>query len=241
MGAGLDDGYLALNQSSEPVVVFLDTLHPSQFPRKISYVETVKRRAEELSGLPCIVIHYSQLAKADMQREHIKAILLDANYESIPQFTARLYAFIRQTRIPMIGFCGGCQQICEAYGATTVLMRTLKPGEQDPNPAYFPGYYKEWGFMPITIVKSDPLFAGLPDGFIMQEYHVAEVKQLPPFMEVLASTEECQVQVVKHKDKLHYGTQFHPEDYDVRHEHGRVLLQNFFTLAGATRARASGG
>ena len=65
----------------------------------------------------------------------------------------------------------------------------------------------------------------------MQEFHAFEAKQLPDFFDVLASTDECKVQVIKHKHKLHYGTQFHPEDYDVQHLDGKTLWRNFFKLA----------
>jgi GMP synthase-like glutamine amidotransferase len=232
MGAGLDDGHVKLNQSTEPLVVFLDTIHPNYFPSKLPYVEKVKQRSEELSGLPCLVVHLSQLPKADMRRANIKAIIIDNPVETISaRLTNLLYAFIRETPIPMIGFCGGHSTMYTAYGGVGAYMRPLRPGEIDLSPSYHGGYYKEWAFMPVRIIKQDPLFDGLPDPFIMQEFHAFEAKQLPDFLDVLASTDECRVQVIKHKEKLHYGTQFHPEDYDVQHPDGKTLWRNFFKLA----------
>lgn len=38
--------------------------------------------------------------------------------------------------------------------------------------------------------------------------------------------------MIKHRDRLLYGTQFHPEAYDEAHLDGKKLLQNFFRLAG---------
>lgn len=232
MGAGLDDGHIKLNASTEPVVVFLDTIHPNYFPSKLGYVEKVKLRSEELSGLPCFVVHLSQMSKADLKKRNIKAIIIDNPWQTISvQLNDMLYAFIRETPIPMIGFCGGHSTMYTAYGGVGGYMRQLKPGETDPSPSYHEGYYKEWKFMPVTIIKQDPLFNDLPNPFIVQEFHAFEAKQLPDFFDVLASTDECKVQVIKHKHKLHYGTQFHPEDYDVQHLDGKTLIHNFFKLA----------
>jgi GMP synthase-like glutamine amidotransferase len=232
--SGLDGGHLRLGKTRKPVVVFLDTIHPDKFPGKLPYVQSFKSRIEELSGLPCLALHYTYLDRVDLEKPVVKAIALDANWTPIARYQKLLYAFIRKTTIPMIATCGGHQQMCEAYGGTVDMMRPLRPGEADPNPRYFPGYFKEWAFMPVKIIKNDALFDGLPDPFIVQQYHVAEVKTLPAGFEILASTDECRVQAIRRHEKLHYSTQFHPEDYNAEHLHGRVLLQNFFRLAGAT-------
>ena len=49
---------------------------------------------------------------------------------------------------------------------------------------------------------------------------------------LLASTPECKVQAFKHPQRLVYGTQFHPEVNNDDHPHGRVIIGNFFRLAG---------
>jgi len=49
---------------------------------------------------------------------------------------------------------------------------------------------------------------------------------------VLAANAECPVEAIKHKQRLMYGTQFHPEQYDDQHLDGRIILRNFFKLAG---------
>jgi GMP synthase (glutamine-hydrolysing) len=232
-GEGFDDGYLKLNQTSGPVVCFIDTLIPSLFPKKMPYIRTLTSRAEEITGLPCIVLRYTQLAGADMSNPNIKAILIDASLGEMSQpHGDNLYAFMRETRIPTIGFCGGHHHVYLAYGGKGDVMRLLKPGEADPYTNHYPGYYKEWGFMPVRITKRDPLFAGLPDEIIVNLKHAAHCTQLPPVFDVLATSNECPIQVIKHKDKLLYGTQFHAEMYDDEHLHGRIILQNFFAMAG---------
>jgi len=238
-GEGLDNGYLRLNESTTPVVCFIDTITPSKFPKKLAYVTKLKARAEELTGVPCIVVRYTQLAGANMNNPSIKAILIDASLAAMSQPHAELlYALIRETRIPTIGFCGGHHHIYNAYGGIDTPMRRLREGEPDPNPDYQPGFFKEWGFTPVRILKRDPLFEGLPDVIIVNEMHAWHCTYLPPQFDVLATTDECPVQVIKHKEKILYGTQFHAEEYDDEHPHGRIILQNFFRMAGLSRSES---
>jgi GMP synthase (glutamine-hydrolysing) len=63
----------------------------------------------------------------------------------------------------------------------------------------------------------------------MHAWHIAK---LPPEFDVLAATDECPIQAIKHKTRVLYGTQFHPEQYDDEHTDGKTILRNFFTIAG---------
>lgn len=38
--------------------------------------------------------------------------------------------------------------------------------------------------------------------------------------------------MIAHAERPLFGTQFHPEAYDESHSDGRVLLENFFRIAG---------
>ena len=52
-----------------------------------------------------------------------------------------------------------------------------------------------------------------------------EVAKLPDDFELLASSKDCKVQAMKHKNKPFYGLQFHPE---VEHtEYGEKMFKNF--------------
>ena len=67
---------------------------------------------------------------------------------------------------------------------------------------------------------------------MIQQFHAYEFTSLPKVFEILASSELCRVQAVKHKDKPIYGTQFHPEHFNPEHPGGEILLKNFFTATG---------
>jgi len=200
-------------------------------------IEQFRSRIEkELARQPCIVVHHAELTRGDFSNPNLRAIVLTgATSPSVKPLCQDLFAVIREGNIPVIGVCAGHQHIALAHGTDTEMMRRLREGEKDPHPKYHPGRFKEWGFLPVRVLKRDPLFDGLPDTVVVQEYHVGKVKSLPPDFELLARTEECEMQAFKRRGKPVYGTQFHPECYDDAHPHGKRLLQNFFRLAANAR------
>jgi GMP synthase-like glutamine amidotransferase len=132
-------------------------------------------------------------------------------------------------------------------------MRLLEGGEQDPRQDYAAGYFKEWGFVPVRVLKSDPLFGGLGGAPRFLEAHYWEIKEIPPGFELLAASESCRVQAIRQAGKSVYGTQFHPEAYIIEEQadyrswwvdwvypegytevqpDGRRLLVNFFRTSG---------
>ena len=110
-------------------------------------------------------------------------------------------------------------------------LRKLKPGEPDPAD-FAPGWFKEVGYSPVSVVKDDPIFDGLGSAPVFFESHYWQISQMPPEFETLASTANCAVQVFRHKQQLIYGTQFHPEVNSAEHRDGRKLIGNFFRIAG---------
>ncbi|MCX6900988.1 MAG: gamma-glutamyl-gamma-aminobutyrate hydrolase family protein [Verrucomicrobia bacterium] len=199
----------------------------------IAYLAKVKKTVEQKTGLPYAVVHYSQLSGESLDRTRIKAVLITMMDKGISSnHTARLLATIRATNLPTFGFCGGHQLIAQAFGGKVAKMRPLAPGEKDPNPARYTGWFKEWAFLPVKIVRRDPLFDGFGDTVVVREYHAYEIKRLLDEFDLLASTDACRVQAIKHKSRLLYGTQFHPEHFDAEHPDGERILRNFFKLAG---------
>jgi len=230
-----------LAKLSQPTVCILDIQHPDRIyeqlrtlprPMEQFYACTFRAKVAEISGLPTLVVHATEITGQDLDRPQIKAILIGGRSKSLPrEVDERFYPLIRQTKIPILGICGGCQLIGRAYGAKVTHMRKLQPGEADPNPKYHPGWFKEWGPTALEVLKPDPLFANLPEKPIFREFHAFQIQEPPAEFDLLASTKECRVQAIKHRDRLVYAVQFHPERYDAKHPHGRVLLENFFRLA----------
>ncbi|RLG94482.1 hypothetical protein DRO37_05455 [Candidatus Bathyarchaeota archaeon] len=66
-------------------------------------------------------------------------------------------------------------------------------------------------YLPVKVLKrDDPLFEGLNGTIIVDEGHYCEIKWLPAEFELLASTDECIIQAMRHKSRPLYGVQFPP-------------------------------
>jgi GMP synthase-like glutamine amidotransferase len=216
----------------------------------------VKLKLEEITRQPCIVQRYPDVTHRRLQELDITALLISGNAVSFDEYGdgdfAEMYRIIRAAKWPILGFCGGLHLIAMAHGAAVAPMRRLRPGEPDITDLSAPGYLKEWGFMPVDVVGSDPIFHGLGTLPEFLEVHHCEVKDLPSGFEVLASTQDCAIQMMKQLDKPVYGTQFHaesytesafdrrnplvnlvyPEGYPGARPDGRDLIANFFRIAG---------
>jgi GMP synthase (glutamine-hydrolysing) len=108
---------------------------------------------------------------------------------------------------PILGECVGMQLMALHFGG--------KAG-----PAELP----EYGLSRLRVIAEDDLFKGLPREFLVWESHNDEVKDAPNFM-ILAMSDNCKIQAVKHVKKPFYGVQFHPEVNDT--ENGSQILANF--------------
>ena len=82
--------------------------------------------------------------------------------------------------------------------------------------------------MELKITKQDEIFEGVPEKSIVWLSHNDEVTKIPLDFDLLASSENCKIQAMKHKEKLYYGLQFHPE---VEHtEYGEQIFKNFVKI-----------
>ena len=133
---------------------------------------------------------------------------------------------IKNARQPILGVCGGHQQIAAAFGAPVDLMGRLEPGEG------YEGAKRERGYFDIEIVNSgvSKLFTDLPKRFSVWHSHFDEVKQVPPGFRRTAFNETCAIQAMEHEQRPLFGVQFHPELFDDEHPQGRQILENFLQL-----------
>jgi GMP synthase-like glutamine amidotransferase len=196
----------------------------------------IKQKLEETSGDACVVRRYRRVTRQWLNEAQIRALIISGNRTDWAEYgeadLAEMRHIIRSAELPILGLCGGCQLMAMAHGAHLGPIRRLQKGENDPNPDCGQGYFKECGFMPVRVVQPDPLFDGLGPEPVFDQEHYWEIKETPPHFEVLASTDECRIQAIRHAEKVVYGTQFHPERYTGQHPDGRQLLINFFKLAG---------
>lgn len=119
--------------------------------------------------------------------------------------------YLERSKIPVLGICAGHQFMGRFFGGKVSESKV-----------------PEFGKIELTIIKKDPIFEKVPDKSIVWLSHNDEVSSIPKDFEILASSENCQIQAMKNNNKPFYGLQFHPE---VEHtEYGEQIFKNFVKI-----------
>jgi GMP synthase (glutamine-hydrolysing) len=195
-------------------------------PREIRTVLERLRPDEEI-----IVEHFKQVSLRRVNELSPSHIILSGQSHPWTDYTdeslAGVFEVIREAEQPILGICGGHQQVAICYGATVGLMKRLAPGEG------YEGALRERGFFDIEI-ESEGIFEGLPRRFAVWHSHCDEVKELPENFELTASNETCRIQAMRHRSRPLFTVQFHPELFDAEHPGGRSILENFLAAPSAS-------
>ncbi|QIL84012.1 aminodeoxychorismate/anthranilate synthase component II [Diaphorobacter sp. HDW4A] len=113
-------------------------------------------------------------------------------------------------KLPVLGVCLGHQAIGAAFGGDIIRAVQQMHGK-------------------TSVISTDQkgVFADLPKEFTVNRYHslVIDRKTCPDVLEVTATSEDGEIQGVRHKTLAVEGVQFHPES--ILTEHGHAMLRNF--------------
>jgi GMP synthase (glutamine-hydrolysing) len=179
------------------------------------------------SGLEIVIEPYHQVSLTrirDLSPSHIVLSGQSHPWDLYsPDSLAGLLEVIREAPQPILGVCGGHQQMAIAFGAPVGLMERLTPGEG------YEGAKRERGFFEVE-TDGNGLFAGLPRSVNVWHSHCDEVKALPNGFQRVAFNDTCAIQAMQHESKPLFGVQFHPELFDEEHPHGRRIVENFLNL-----------
>jgi len=137
---------------------------------------------------------------------------------------AGVFHVIAHATQPILGVCGGQQQIALAYGARVDLIERIAPGEG------YEGALRERGYRSVDLKTENGIFDNLPQTITVWESHCDEVKGLPEEFTCTATNETSEIQAMQHTSRPLFGVQFHPELFDEEHPHGRIILENFLKL-----------
>jgi GMP synthase (glutamine-hydrolysing) len=140
-----------------------------------------------------------------------------------PEALAGVFDVIREAPLPILGVCGGHQQIALAFGAPIGLMERLEPGEG------YEGAKRERGYFPIE-TNRERIFKDLPAEITVWHSHCDEVKELPKGFRRTATNSTCSIQAMEHTERPLFGVQFHPELFSSEHPEGQKILQNFLEM-----------
>ncbi len=125
--------------------------------------------------------------------------------------TGNCELYVRELDVPILGVCLGHQLLAKIFG-----------GEVGKGSV---GGYAE---VIVRIVEEDEIFKDLPKELKVWASHADEVKKLPETFKLLAESEVCKVEAMRHKEKAIYGVQWHPEVYHT--EKGTDLYLNFIEI-----------
>ncbi len=116
--------------------------------------------------------------------------------------------FLLGLNLPILGICYGMQLAARAMGAE---VKQSGSGE--------------YGFTLIKTMEDNPLFKRTPEEQQVWMSHRDKIAGRVPGMEVIASSDNCDIAALAFPEKHIYGVQFHPE---VRHTScGETILENF--------------
>jgi len=138
-------------------------------------------------------ISYSNLVGQDLSPYSGVILSASPGGDDIVENHLRFYEWIKSYDKPILGICSGHQIIGRLYGSE--LIRETQ---------------QEIGDLEVYITKDDPIFDGLNKRFTVRQAHNDSIT-LPTDFALLASSDKCEVQVMKHKSKPIYTTQFHVE------------------------------
>lgn len=158
------------------------------------------------SGAQPHVIEYAASLKTDLQAFDGIILTGSPQGDDIVAHHAPFYQWIKNYEKPVLGICAGHHITGYLYGAE--LLRSQEP---------------ESGDFEVALTRDDPLFKGLPKTLTVRQMHNDSIT-LPDDFELLATSATCRNQLMKHKHKPLYTSQFHPEFYN------QQLIQNFINL-----------
>ncbi len=127
----------------------------------------------------------------------------------------------RAADLPLLGICLGHQALAAVHGGQIV---------RAPEPVH--------GKTSLIHHAATGIFEGLPEPFEATRYHSLVVERdsaAGTNSRSRAWTEDGVIMGLEHRDRPHFGVQFHPESYLCRH--GMQLLAHFLHIAGVPLQR----
>lgn len=106
----------------------------------------------------------------------------------------------------LLGICYGAEILALTLGGTIRKTSSLQKGQEK-----------------ITVFKENPISV---DSLNVYESHEFEISKLPKDLAHVANSENCKYEIIQHREKFIFGTQFHPE----MTRDGHDLIEKFCLL-----------
>ena len=182
-------------------ILIINNAEPEIQNFALSLEEIVKSGKIEVSR-----IEYADCPKTDLSA--FDGILMSGSPQGddIVEHHAPYFQWVKDYEKPLLGICAGHHITGYLYGSK--LLYAKEP---------------ETGDFKIELLTDDPIFIGLPEKLTVKQMHNDSIT-LPDNFMLLATSNTCKNQLMKHKNKPLYTCQFHPEFYNHK------LIQNFVNI-----------
>ncbi len=156
--------------------------------------------------------------KDEISRYDPRGIILSGGPSSVydegaPAFPKDLWSF----GVPVLGICYGMHLVGKELGARVVRSS-----------------HAEYGHTILESVLDSRLLKNTPARQKVWMSHMDRIENKIDGMDVLASSEICEIAAFHYPDKQFFGVQFHPEVHHT--DHGEQILENFlFEICGCER------
>lgn len=160
----------------------------------------------ENSGMNAVTIEYKETIGFNF--DDYSGIIMSGSPQGddIVEHHLPYFQWIKNYRQPIFGICAGHHITGYLYGSE--LLKNREP---------------ESGIFEIKILTTDRIFIGFKEKFKAQQMHFDSIT-IPDDFDLLATSATCKNQLMKHKNKPIYTSQFHPEYYNHK------LLENFLAI-----------
>ena len=128
------------------------------------------------------------------------------NDKKINEVNSKIINFSINNNKKLLGICYGAEILALTLGGTIRKTESIQKGNET-----------------IEILKDNLIIKNSIDAF---ESHAFEISKLPNMLITIGKSDNCKYEIIQHKEKLIFGTQFHPEmSLD-----GNNLIENFCSL-----------
>ncbi len=175
-----------------------------------SFTYNLVQYFEEIAGVILIVIKNDQITSPHL--DQAEKIVISPG-PGLPDTNGKIIDIVRRFsgRKPILGVCLGMQAIYEAFGGKLTQLDRVYHGVTSE----------------VTVVREDPVLAGLPAPFKAGRYHswVCDPKYLPSDLMITAWDDDQEMMACRHITHPTFGVQFHPESFLT--PEGKIIIKNF--------------
>lgn len=165
-------------------------------------IEFLSEKNADFTALP-----FDKITPSDVNKSH--SVILSGRRQNNREMNALNSKIINHAiseKKSLLGICYGAEILALTTGGTIRKMQSLQKGNNT-----------------VTVIKENPLCSGMIQAY---QSHNFEISQLGKSLIQLASSENCNYEIIQYKNSKIFGTQFHPE----MTKDGLSLIERFITL-----------